>query len=129
MLKFLLNYHLLLEPYSNFIISIMMESIFLTLVCLIPLMGHPITLGFLILRISSLGRVLLCKFVASWFGYRLFLVYVGGILVIFSYVVSLSPNLRGVDLNFFVLMGVSFLLTSSILVYFLPLEPYNSRLV
>lgn len=79
----------------------MIEVIFLTLICLLPLINHPLVLGFLILRTSSVLRVILCKFLVSWFGYRIFLVYVGGILVIFSYVVALTPNITGFNTLFF----------------------------
>lgn len=102
----------------------MMESIFLRLVCIIPLIGHPLTLGFLILSVSSLARIILCKLVASWFGYSLFLVYVGGVLVIFSYVVALSPNLRGFNLNYFSVLGLSLLCINLVLVYVLDLNLY-----
>ena len=95
----------------------MIEAIFLTLVCLIPLIGHPLTLGFVILRISSFLSIILCKLVLSWFGYRIFLVYVGGILVMFSYVVALAPNITGFNTLFFIGLGSCLFLVNLVLIY------------
>nr|YP_001718409.1 NADH dehydrogenase subunit 6 [Loxosomella aloxiata]BAG12594.1 NADH dehydrogenase subunit 6 [Loxosomella aloxiata] len=88
----------------------MMEAIFLSLVFLMPLMGHPLSLGFMVLTISSFSSIILCNLVASWFGYSLFLVYVGGILVMFSYVVALSPNLTKFNFNYMYLFMILFVI-------------------
>nr|AIG21316.1 NADH dehydrogenase subunit 6 [Dendropoma corrodens] len=59
---------------------------------LLPAMTQPLTLGLVIL-IMTLGGCSMCGlFMSSWYGYMLFLVYVGGLLVMFAYVAALIPN-------------------------------------
>lgn len=54
---------------------------------------QPLSLGFiLILNVVCISG-LLGVVVFRWYGYIIFLVYVGGILVIFIYIISLVPNL------------------------------------
>ena len=89
---------------------------------MLPLIKHPLSLGILVLRISSVLRILVSKIVISWFGYSLFLVYVGGILVIFSYVVALAPNLIGLNFSYLVGWGGCFLIVNWVLVSYLELN-------
>lgn len=100
-----------------------MSVFLLSLSFLLPLIVHPLILGVLILLIRSLGRVVLSSLVISWFGYRLFLVYVGGILVMFSYVVALSPNFRGISYSYFI-----FIFFGSFVLSFLFLSVLDSDL-
>ncbi len=64
----------------------------LSLVFLMPTLIQPLRLGLCIIFLSALSCVLLGLTVSSWFGYVLFLVFVGGLLVIFAYVSALTPN-------------------------------------
>lgn len=54
---------------------------------------HPLAIG-LILLIQSLGVALLTGVIAPtfWFSYILFLVFLGGLMVLFIYVTSLASN-------------------------------------
>lgn len=52
----------------------------------------PIVLGFWILMISMIVSILLRGIFFSWFGFIIFLIYIGGILVIFSYFIAIQPN-------------------------------------
>jgi len=54
--------------------------------------GSPISLGVWILFMSGLLSVFFGRVGLSWFGFVVFLIYVGGILVIFSYFVAIQPN-------------------------------------
>nr|YP_010953309.1 NADH dehydrogenase subunit 6 [Deleatidium vernale]WMQ76564.1 NADH dehydrogenase subunit 6 [Deleatidium vernale] len=56
-------------------------------------MMHPLAMG-LILLIQSLGVALLTGVIAPtfWFSYILFLVFLGGLMVLFIYVTSLASN-------------------------------------
>lgn len=59
--------------------------------CLIVI--QPLSLGLiLMLSVICVSR-LISLLIFRWYGYLLFLVYVGGILVIFIYIISLVPNL------------------------------------
>ena len=52
----------------------------------------PLALGLWILILSIRISFLVRLMFSSWFGFILFLIYIGGILVIFAYFVSIQPN-------------------------------------
>lgn len=52
----------------------------------------PISLGFWILLISLFISITYGSYTLSWFGFIIFLIYIGGILVIFSYFAAIQPN-------------------------------------
>lgn len=85
-----------------FIISV---GFSLSRVCLIVI--QPLRLGFILITLTFCVRGLISLITFSWYGYLLFLVYIGGLLVMFIYVISLIPNLiflsRKVFAYFFVI--------------------------
>lgn len=56
------------------------------------LASTPIVLGINILLIALLLAGTLAAISRSWFAFLIFLIYVGGILVIFAYFLALTPN-------------------------------------
>lgn len=52
----------------------------------------PLSLGLWVLILSVNISFLIRSIFSSWFGFILFLIYVGGILVIFAYFVRIQPN-------------------------------------
>lgn len=52
----------------------------------------PIILGINILSMALLLSVTLASSIRSWYAFLVFLIYIGGILVIFAYFLALSPN-------------------------------------
>nr|AIG21315.1 NADH dehydrogenase subunit 6 [Dendropoma platypus] len=58
----------------------------------LPAMAQPLSLGLNILCMTVGGCCICGLFLSSWYGYMLFLVYVGGLLVMFAYVAALIPN-------------------------------------
>nr|QXT45835.1 NADH dehydrogenase subunit 6 [Stenonema femoratum] len=72
-------------------------------------MNHPLAMG-LVLLIQTLMVALLTGVLASsfWFSYILFLVFLGGMLVLFIYVTSLASN------EMFSISAKSFLLTGAL---------------
>lgn len=52
----------------------------------------PIILGINILSMALLLSVTLASSIRSWYAFLIFLIYIGGILVIFAYFLALSPN-------------------------------------
>jgi hypothetical protein len=52
----------------------------------------PINLGALVLRIALFVAASLSLISTGWFGFITFIIYVGGILVIFAYFAALQPN-------------------------------------
>lgn len=88
-------------------------SILLALIFAIPIIIQPLRLGLCIIGISVFWCVLLGLTYSSWFSYVLFLIYVGGLLVIFVYVAALAPNTLFSSLKSLIGIGATaaFLLT------------------
>lgn len=63
-----------------------------SLLAVIPVLSQPLALGVVVLLFRLFSCVIVGLCVSSWYGYVLFLVYVGGLLVIFAYVAALVPN-------------------------------------
>jgi NADH-ubiquinone oxidoreductase chain 6 len=61
-------------------------------VFLFPLIIQPLRLGLAIILSTIFLCILVAIYLSSWYGYILFLIYVGGLLVMFAYVAALSPN-------------------------------------
>ena len=57
-----------------------------------PLIAQPLSLGMAIMISSLFLCTLTALTLSSWYAYILFLIYVGGLLVMFAYVAALSPN-------------------------------------
>nr|YP_010454039.1 NADH dehydrogenase subunit 6 [Heteroteuthis dagamensis]QXJ42016.1 NADH dehydrogenase subunit 6 [Heteroteuthis dagamensis] len=53
---------------------------------------QPLSLGFMLMVMVLFISVLIGIIIFSWYGYLLFLVFIGGMLVMFMYVISLMPN-------------------------------------
>nr|ANZ03397.1 NADH dehydrogenase subunit 6 [Georissa bangueyensis] len=70
------------------ILSLLISSIFL-----LPTMKQPMSLGLTIMMITFFISILLAFIFSSWYGYLLFLIYIGGLLVMFIYVSALIPNI------------------------------------
>nr|QXT45783.1 NADH dehydrogenase subunit 6 [Maccaffertium mediopunctatum] len=97
--------------------SLIVGGLFLT-------MNHPLAMG-LILLIQTLMIALLTGTLASsfWFSYILFLVFLGGMLVLFIYVTSLASNeMFSISAKTFLLTGMMF---SSGLIVFLLNDPLS----
>nr|BAJ09676.1 NADH dehydrogenase subunit 6 [Batillaria cumingii] len=72
---------------TSILLSLSLCSVFL-----FPLMAQPLSLGLSIMLSTMLLCLLVGLYLSSWYGYILFLIYVGGLLVMFAYVAALSPN-------------------------------------
>nr|WOC29682.1 NADH dehydrogenase subunit 6 [Koreoleptoxis friniana] len=72
---------------TSIILSLALCSVFL-----FPLMAQPLSLGLSIMFSTMFLCVLIAMHLSSWYAYILFLIYVGGLLVMFAYVAALSPN-------------------------------------
>nr|YP_010400339.1 NADH dehydrogenase subunit 6 [Mancinella alouina]UQS76038.1 NADH dehydrogenase subunit 6 [Mancinella alouina] len=79
---------------------------------LLPFMSQPLSLGLVVMLATLFMCVISAVTLSSWYGYILFLIYVGGLLVMFAYVAALSPNVlfgSGTPLIFFTFSFVIFL--------------------
>ena len=52
----------------------------------------PLSLGLWVIYIAFLLTLFLSLYLPSWFAFLIFLIYIGGLLVIFSYFVAIQPN-------------------------------------
>lgn len=68
--------------------TLLICSIALTLI----ISNSPIVLGLWILFLALSASIFLSISITSWLSIFIFLIYVGGLLIIFSYFVALSPN-------------------------------------
>nr|AXA45385.1 NADH dehydrogenase subunit 6 [Inquisitor sp. MNHN IM 2013-18505] len=87
---------------------------------MLPMMSQPLSLGLVIMLSTFWMCVVSAVTLSSWYAYILFLIYVGGLLVMFAYVAALSPNVlfgKGTPVVLFISM--SFLFAGTM--YFYPM--------
>nr|WDD39320.1 NADH dehydrogenase subunit 6 [Onchidium reevesii] len=74
-----------------------------------PIINSPLSMGGALIVMSFCSVSLLSVFASSWYSYILFLVYIGGMLVLFIYVCMVSSNFP-LTLNpsmFFMVFGLA----------------------
>nr|YP_010119557.1 NADH dehydrogenase subunit 6 [Ficus variegata Roding, 1798]QRB78540.1 NADH dehydrogenase subunit 6 [Ficus variegata Roding, 1798] len=72
--------------------SLIILSLTMSSMLMLPLMSQPLSLGLVIMFLTLLMCFVSAIMISSWYSYILFLIYVGGLLVMFAYVAALSPN-------------------------------------
>lgn len=78
----------------------------------------PVSYGGALITLRTIGALLLSLSSSTWYGYLLFLVYVGGLLVLFLYIIILRSNFN---------LQVRFKLTGLIFLAFLVNKLYDFR--
>nr|YP_009057589.1 NADH dehydrogenase subunit 6 [Gononemertes parasita]AGZ63889.1 NADH dehydrogenase subunit 6 [Gononemertes parasita] len=68
------------------------ELFFFFFLCLSILVQQPLAMGGVLLFISFMVSIYVSFFFSSWYSFSLFLIYIGGMLVLFGYVMVLVPN-------------------------------------
>nr|YP_010884212.1 NADH dehydrogenase subunit 6 [Pila globosa]WIW42430.1 NADH dehydrogenase subunit 6 [Pila globosa] len=71
----------------------MLLSFSVTMMFMLPLMTQPLSMGLVIMMSTFFMCLSGSLFFSSWYMYILFLVYIGGLLVMFVYVAALMPNM------------------------------------
>nr|YP_009471382.1 NADH dehydrogenase subunit 6 [Penion maximus]AVG72751.1 NADH dehydrogenase subunit 6 [Penion maximus] len=87
--------------------ALIIFSMTLSTLLMLPMMVQPLSLGLVIMMSTLLMCFISAMTLSSWYGYILFLIYVGGLLVMFAYVAALSPNVlfgKGTPMLFFFLL-------------------------
>nr|AUJ21413.1 NADH dehydrogenase subunit 6 [Chaetopleura apiculata] len=74
-------------------------SLILSLSFMMLILNQPLTLGLFILFNSFLMSISIYFQEKAWFSFILFLVYIGGMLVMFAYITTLIPNLAFKSIN------------------------------
>jgi len=87
------------------IIIIIISSVALN----IFIINNPLSIGISILVIALFVALLFSFSISSWLAFLIFLIYIGGILVIFSYFVSLTPN-QSINIISIILLTLSTLI-------------------
>ena len=105
---------------STMLLTLTSSAIF-TLIILLFTAPSPLPLGALILLLALSNALLIASFTSSWFGLILFLIYVGGLLVIFIYFAALCPNHFISFKHTLALSLSSFFLSSSSLYFLFPI--------
>ncbi len=78
----------------------------------------PLSLGIWVIFITLLITLLLARYFPSWFALLVFLIYIGGLLVIFSYFVAIQPNQQLGILKMLIMSAIS------IIYYYIYLSPF-----
>jgi len=99
--------------------GLILTSIAISRVLIFPLIAQPLRLGLSIIISSLLLCILTALTISSWYAYILFLIYVGGLLVMFAYVAALSPNVLFAGAGPLISFSIAFLVLVVIL-YFWP---------
>lgn len=88
----------------------------------LPLAINPLSLGLIILFLALLLATSFSTSISSWVASLIFLIYIGGILVIFAYFVAIIPN-QTLSIIYILSIIVLIISTISIIIYSLNLYP------
>nr|YP_010381641.1 NADH dehydrogenase subunit 6 [Symplana brevistrata]UDL72016.1 NADH dehydrogenase subunit 6 [Symplana brevistrata] len=82
------------------------------LIMVTPLMKHPMSLGFLLIMQTSLVSMnLFINLESSWYSYILFITIIGGMMVMFMYMASISSNEKFKTMNMKLIIFMLILMT------------------
>lgn len=93
------------------IILCLTTSIFLTL----PKANNPLSITLIIIFIALIAACIFSITLSSWYAFLIFLIYVGGILVIFAYFTATSPNQQKISRKKIVITGLLILVITRIM--------------
>lgn len=73
-------------------IIIIILSLTTSIFLLLTKINNPIQITLTIIFIALIVAAIFCRRISSWYAFLIFLIYVGGILVMFAYFTASSPN-------------------------------------
>ena len=100
----------------------------LLLSIIVVMFVHPLVLAFLLVGVSIITSILCCTLSISWFMYILILVFLGGVIVVILFMVSLCRNEQFFYNNFW-WVGLSIILIISLRtvnLYYKSIQRYSS---
>nr|YP_009127060.1 NADH dehydrogenase subunit 6 [Anodonta lucida]AHJ59875.1 NADH dehydrogenase subunit 6 [Anodonta lucida] len=69
-----------------------LSSLWVYMILSMTLPMHPLPLGIMVLLLAFITCTLIAL-TSPWYSYMLFFIFIGGMLVMFAYIASLSPNM------------------------------------
>merc|ERR1712113_679020 len=104
-------------------ISLVLISILLLTTLTLPLISQPLRVGLTLLLSTLIACVTAGYVSSSWYAYIIFIVFIGGLLVIFAYVAALAPNSFFIPLN----IKIPFIVLTTLYVFtlFTIISPYS----
>lgn len=75
---------------------------------------NPLSIGITILFMALLVSTIFSYVITSWIAFLIFLIYIGGILVMFSYFVAITPNQTTNIVSIILIVLSTFLILTSI---------------
>ena len=111
-------------------ILIILSSILITISSAILLSINPISLGIIILITALILTLIYSTILTSWVAFLIFLIYVGGILVIFAYFVALTPNQQTNIITIPLLLTFCASILTTLLIFNFPAtSPTNTKFI
>ena len=111
-------------------ITTLLISLLISLISTMVLCSSPTILGVWIILTAFVIAATLGGSITSWLGLIVFLIYIGGLLVIFAYFVALTPNILIESFSWvLLLLSITFILSSSILIIFIILPEKSTSLL
>nr|QIB72577.1 NADH dehydrogenase subunit 6 [Sternaspis scutata] len=104
---------------------LLLSSLIFSFIFMLPLSTSPLILGVTIWLMALFTALLTAFLHSSWFGFIIFLIYIGGMLVMFAYFSAIAPN-QQMKIHFFYLAPL-FLSFFTMLMF--SLKSFNSPLL
>ena len=73
-------------------VILILSNIILLLSIIFFFITNPVSMGVTVLILALLSTIIVGFYISSWVCFIVFLIYIRGILVLFSYFVAISPN-------------------------------------